>query len=223
TSTPTLSGRYVVLQPARDAQPAADHNTPERGEARHALATLLTETNRGVVLVACPDHALRLAILGDFATDPMMQSCSVGCARLGTQRALHGVNQLDPLAELDAATLLRMSRELDHDVVVVDVDSDDILRAAFNSGIEHTLIIAGVDHQLAADAVAHTCESVNPLLVATGLDLVIIITENGDAELITNTPEFKAAILDSPNNTELANALPPKSTSASATPIPPPT
>jgi hypothetical protein len=223
TSTPTLSGRYVVLHPAQDAQPAADHNMPELTEARHALATLLTETNRGVVLVACADQALRRAILGDFATDPMMQTRSVGCARLGTQRALQGVNQLDPLAELDAATLPRMARELDHDVVVVDVDDDDILRAAFNSGTEHALIIAGVDHQLAAETVADTCESVNPLLVATGLALVIIITENGDAEIITITPELKAAILDSPNNTELVNALPPKPTSGSATPIPPTT
>src|SRR5215470_8988644 len=107
-----------------------------------------------------------------------------------------------------------MARELDHDVVVVDVDNDDILRAAFNSGIEHALIIAGVDHQLAADAVADTCESVNPLLVATGLALMIIITENGDTEIITITPEFKAAILDGPNNIELVSAQPPKSTSA---------
>jgi hypothetical protein len=185
--TPTRSGHYVVIHPAEPAPSTVDCDIPALSEARHALANLMTETRRGVVLVACSDRTRRRAILANLATDSIMDTRSVGCAGLGTERALPGVNHFDPLGELDPANLARTAREFDHDVIVIDVDhNNDLLGASFNVGNVHALVIAGVNQQHPADALAHTCDSVNPLLVASGLALIIAIAQDGETELARN-------------------------------------
>jgi type IV pilus assembly protein PilB len=207
TSAPTLSGRYIVIHPARRVEPSADRDLPDLGEARAALERLMSETDRGVVFVVCADQALRRRVLGNFAMDPMMRTRSVGCAWLGTERALTGVNQLRPMAEPDAETLASMARELDHDIVVIDVGDDDTLRTAFSMGLEHALVIGGIDDRFAADAVSHAREAVNSLMVASGLALVISIREGAPAEVVAIGPELKSAILDSPSTEALLTAI----------------
>jgi hypothetical protein len=77
----------------------------------------------------------------------------------------------------------------------------------FNAGLDHALVISGVPDHSAAAAVAHTCESVNPLLVASGLALIICIPEDGPTHIIATSPALKTAILDSPTTDDLASAI----------------
>src|SRR5262245_61597923 len=126
TAAPTLHGVSIVIRPTDRVPTIGDDASLV---ALEPVLESVVNGRRGLVVVGCTDDARRRTLLRSISGKSSLRSKSVGAVDL-VDDDVRPLATVLATAGLDSAEAVRLASELDHDLVVVDVSDDDVLRAA---------------------------------------------------------------------------------------------
>ncbi|MET0628471.1 MAG: hypothetical protein ABW033_08445 [Acidimicrobiia bacterium] len=205
-AAPTAHGLSVLVRPL-GPESVSDQEPAGLDVVRRHLAHVMAR-GRGLAVLLCRDRELRRTILCRLATDPMMRARNVATVDVRCEVAAPRTSQLSSPQPGGQSHAIRSARDLDHDVVLVDIEFGDTesLCAAVDVGMEAATVIAGIGADVPR-AIADLCGAAPPPLLASALAVVIRIDPTGATSVVTASDEMRERLLDGDGAQDLIEAV----------------